>query len=373
MRIDTRILESPGVQEIYITALAQAGLDFQVEAREIFSRIKEILRHTGGRIFQERIFAGRQELEALNAVRHEVYGSLDDGVDPALLVVSDGGYGAFAGVQVHAVHGESAPRPLDLGEKECGRVLDIGGRRWVSGSAVSGREAGPSAVDQAHVMLEKAERLLVAAGGDLRSLARTWMWLGDILSWYDGFNRVRTRFFRDKGIMDGAEGSYMPASTGVGVGSADGIPCTMDLVAVIESGPAIRHLTEIGNQRSAFDYGSAFSRASLADMPAGKTIFISGTADIDQRGRTCHIGNASEQIAATIENVRAVLHDLDCPENGIVQAIAYCKTPEVESVLRDRWSDLGWPMMIGIADICRDNLLFEVEATAAAGARVAVL
>ncbi len=369
MKIDTRIVESPRAREIYITAVGQAGSDIRVVAREAFSRIRKILERTGGRIFQERIFANRQVLESIKVVRREIYGPLDDGVDPALLVVNNGGYGAFAGVQVYAVQSEATPRLLCLDKKAYGRVLDIGGQRWVTASSLSGRAAEPSVTDQARVMLDQADRLLAAAGGNMRSLVRTWMWLGDILCWYDDFNRVRTGFFRDKGMI-GEEGRcLMPASTGVGVGSANGTPCTMDLVAVIDPPEAVRHLSEIGNQRSAFNYGSAFSRASVADMPAGKTIFGSGTADIDRQGRTRNIGDAAGQIAGTIENVRAVLRDLACPESGIVQAIAYCKTPEVESVLREQWSDLGWPMLIGIADICRDDLLFEMEVTAAAAAR----
>ncbi len=371
MKIDTRILESPRAREIYITAVGKAGVDPRVAARDAFGQIKGILRQTGGRIFQERIFAGREELETIKAVRREIYGSLDDGADPALLVVGGGDYGTFAGVQVHAVQCATTPRLLYMDKNVRGRVLDIDAQRWVTGSSLSGWAEGRSAADQARVMLEQADRLLVAAGGNMRSLARTWMWLGDILSWYDEFNRVRTGFFRDKGMIVEQGKCLMPASTGVGVGSASGSPCTMDLVAVITPMEAVRHLNEIGNQRSALDYGSAFSRASVADMPAGETIFISGTADIDRQGRTRNIGDTAGQIAATIENVRAVLGDLACPESGIVQAIAYCKTPEVETVLREQWSDLGWPLIIGVADICRDDLLFEVEATAATAARAA--
>ncbi|NLX14090.1 MAG: hypothetical protein GXY44_10610 [Phycisphaerales bacterium] len=370
MKIDTRILQSPRVKEIYITVQGPAASDPLAAARDTYSRIKEILRQTGGRVFQERVFAGRHDLDAINHVRREIYGSLDDGVDPALLVVGNGGYGSFAGVQVHAVQGPTMPQPVCLGEKGYGRVLDYGDQCWVSGSAIVGCAGNLAPADQAQFMLEQAERLLGAAGGDMRSLARTWMWLRDILSWYEGFNHVRTRYFQDKGMMAATGQCFMPASTGVGVGSTHGTACTMDLIAVIQPPEAVRHLTEIGNQRSAFDYGSAFSRASVTDMPAGETVFISGTADIDSSGRSCHIGDAAGQIAATIENVRAVLGDLACPETGIVQAIAYCKTPEVESVLRDQWAELGWPMLIVVADICRDDLLFEMEAAAANGARV---
>jgi enamine deaminase RidA (YjgF/YER057c/UK114 family) len=214
-------------------------------------------------------------------------------------------------------------------------------------------------------MMEKAEAALMKFGADFLSVPRTWMWLKDILSWYDEFNQVRNEFFTKRGLIGEGTRQSMPASTGIGLGPADGGDCAMDLIAVLEPVDCTKYLQAGGKQQSALDYGSAFSRASKTDTPAGQTVFVSGTASIDADGETTHIGDAEGQINATIENVRAVLADMKCVDEDVVQVIAYCKTTEVERVFNSSFRDtLTWPWITVICDICRDDLLFEIEATA---------
>jgi enamine deaminase RidA (YjgF/YER057c/UK114 family) len=99
-------------------------------------------------------------------------------------------------------------------------------------------------------------------------------------------------------------------------------------------------------------------------MPAGPAVFVSGTASIGADGATTHIGDSEAQIHATIENVLAVLSEMQCGKEDIVQVIAYCKTIEVEKVFNAIKDKLDWPWLTVICDICRDDLLFEIEATA---------
>ena len=70
------------------------------------------------------------------------------------------------------------------------------------------------------------------------------------------------------------------------------------------------------------------------------------------------------QITATIENVRAVLRDMNCTDDDVVQLMAYCKTTEVEKIFNDLKDGFDWPWVTVICDICRSDLLFEIEATA---------
>ena len=72
----------------------------------------------------------------------------------------------------------------------------------------------------------------------------------------------------------------------------------------------------------------------------------------------------------TIENVRAVLADMHCIDEDVVQVIAYCKTTEVERIFNSFRDTLPWPWITIICDICRDDLLFEIEATAMPRKRV---
>jgi len=192
------------------------------------------------------------------------------------------------------------------------------------------------------------------------------MWLCDILSWYEDFNEVRTKFFTKRGLIGEQTRQSMPASTGIGLCSADGAKCAMDLTAVLQPPDSTQYLQAVGKQQCALEYGSAFSRASRAFTPAGETVFVSGTASIDARGATMNVGDAQGQIHATIENIRAVLRDTQTTDEDVVQAVAYCKTTEVEKIFYELKEDLGWPCVTVICDICRPELLFEMEATAMA-------
>jgi len=138
----------------------------------------------------------------------------------------------------------------------------------------------------------------------------------------------------------------------------------MDFLAIAGPASSIDYLLSGGHQKSAYDYGSAFSRACSVDTPAGKTVFVSGTASIAADGATIHIGDIQAQIQTTVENVRAVLQDMDCGDEDVVQSIIYCKTAEVEDMFCAEWADLPWPRIVAITDICRNDLLFEIEATA---------
>jgi len=135
-------------------------------------------------------------------------------------------------------------------------------------------------------------------------------------------------------------------------------------VAVLEPANSIQYLQAVGKQQCAFEYGSAFSRAARAVTPAGETVFVSGTASIDASGATTHIADAPGQIEATIENVRAVLRDMNAADEDVVQVMAYCKTTDIEKIFNGLKNDLPWPWITSICDICRPDLLFEIEATA---------
>jgi len=138
----------------------------------------------------------------------------------------------------------------------------------------------------------------------------------------------------------------------------------MDLIAVLEPTDCTQYLQAAGKQQCALEYGSAFSRAARSIMPAGQTVFVSGTGSIDADGATTHIGDASGQISTTIGNVRAVLADMHCKDEDVVQVAAYCKTTEVEKIFNASKGALPWPWLTAICDICRPDLLFEIEATA---------
>jgi len=333
------------------------------QAEELFRGIREALSPGEGQIFQERVFGTKEALEIARPIRAQAYGPLDDGVEASWLVVPEGMNGRIAGVQIHALIGAGKLELLRLEGVACGRMVHLRRGGYLTLSGICAAEAG-EARREARGMFERAESVLRQANADMLCVPRTWIWLGDILSWYEAFNEVRNQFFLERGLVGNGVKNKMPASTGIGVSPESGAACAMDLTAVAGPSNAIEYLNAGGRQGSAFDYGSAFSRATQAHTPAGTTVFVSGTASISAQGQTMHIGDAGGQIEATISNVRAVLEQMSCGNADVVQATAYCKTAEVENLFCRSCSELGWPQITVIADVCRDELLFEMEATA---------
>lgn len=113
----------------------------------------------------------------------------------------------------------------------------------------------------------------------------------------------------------------------------------------------------------------AFSRASVDFSEYGAACFISGTASV--RGHaTVHPWDLEGQLAVTAENIHAILETLksQSPAELFAQAPharAYIRRPEdaeqVEAWLKSQaWACTGQCSLVQ-ADICREDLLVEVE------------
>ena len=364
MQIHTRTINADQITEIYITAIPTPHTDTNSQMEELFTGISTVLNASNAQILQERVFATENALKTARSVRGKIYGHLDDSVNPAWLVVPSGINGQVAGIQIHAITGCSRPQVIEEQGMPCGRIVRTENLVYLTLSNIRPPD-GTDRNTQAQAMIEKTESVLKKAGINMFTVPRTWMWLSNILSWYDDFNHIRNNFFIERGIITKNKKNKMPASTGIGIGPDNGALCAMDLAAVIEDESSIEYLDAGGNQQSALEYGSAFSRATKSKTPAGITVFVSGTASIGSDGKTLHIGNPQKQIETTINNVQAVLREFHCSDDDVVQAIAYCKTPQVEKLFATNWGNLTWPTVTAIADVCRSDLLFEIEATAA--------
>lgn len=362
-------LESLGATEIYITAVPVSEGGPEVQAERLFTSIAESLTASGARLFQERIFATEDAFDRVLPVRAAAYGLLDDGVQPTLLACPEGPAGTIEGVQIHAVVCDPAPRPLSNGGRHCGRTLDFAGRRFISLSGSTATSPNGEAGD-AEGMFARALGALKDAGSDFKSVIRTWLWLGDILNWYDDFNVCRNEFFAREKLIEinkikGNGHPRLPASTGIGVHVAGPARCAIDLLAVVGGEDALEFQLSGGRQEAAFNYGSAFSRAAWSSTPAGRTFYVSGTASIDMAGRTTNIDDAPGQIEETIANVRALLDDAGCRDEHVVQSMIYCKTRAIRELFESMYArTLPWPQITTVAAVCRDDLLFEIEATA---------
>ena len=365
MRLDVRSIESGEVREFYICGVGVDGDDPAGSARRIFAAIADEVRQRHARIARERVFVPDGQFEAFRAARRRAYGNVADEmpVDWLHAGAADGA----GGVQVHAIRGIGEWTALKASNHTIGWTFERDGYRWAMTGAVTASSVdGMDAPAEAHGAFETAGSILRQANMDLRHLARTWIYMHDILGWYGEFNEVRNKIFTASGMLRAGDASLVPASTGMGVSPIDGKKITIELFAVSGGGKdCIKRFAAAGKQRCAYEYGSAFARAAEAPTPAGTTLFVSGTAAIDLEGRTMHVGDAAAQTNTTLVNVVSVLSNAGYDAGSVVQAMAYCKTPEIAQIFRDRFAPTyAWPWVIVIGDVCRDDLLFEAEVTA---------
>jgi enamine deaminase RidA (YjgF/YER057c/UK114 family) len=283
--------------------------------------------------------------------------------------------GEFVGVQIWGI----VPHDNKAGVTTVTNVATGPGRLWtgdgfrmlhlpsVRGLKPGGSLAGDASA-QADQMFTNAELGLKAHGMDFRNVRRTWIYLARLLEWYGEFNRVRTAHYQPVGF--GTEGgTAFPASTGVQGRSGDE-ECVMDVLALDSNGPAFAAALPIcrsPRQDASFNYGSAFSRGMAFEIEGRRTVHISGTASINPAGHSIHVGNAELQSVETLMCIAAILEDQGGGLENITSATLFCKN-------RDAWE--AWkrvsrllqipvfPKICVLADVCRHDLLVEMEAVA---------
>ena len=96
-------------------------------------------------------------------------------------------------------------------------------------------------------------------------------------------------------------------------------------------------------------------------------LHVSGTASIDEAGRTAHPGDFEAQAERMLANVAALLEGQGAGFRDVVSAITYLKHPADAARLRSKLSAAGYegfPHALVAAPICRPELLCETEALA---------
>jgi enamine deaminase RidA (YjgF/YER057c/UK114 family) len=364
MQLESRSITGSKAVELYLTAIPGPAVGADGEAEQVFGAIVGEAARCGGRVCQLRAFVPEGRLEAYQRAWQAAFGQ---GQAECPCNWLQAGPSVPGGVQAHVIAAPVEWKPLrDRRGAQAGWLCSNGKTSWaIVGGLCLPRSADDAASTQE--AFEAAEALLAQAGMGLGDVARTWFFLDDILGWYDRFNVGRSQVFRRRGLLGPAQGGgvNVPASTGIGVSPAGGARLAMDLLAVRgEKGCVLRH-PAAGKQRCAYEYGSAFARSAEAATLGGRTVYVSGTAAIDVQGKSCFAGDAGSQIRMTLENVLAVLSDMRCGAENVVQAMAYCKTPAVAARFIESFQrTLSWPWVVVVGDVCRADLVFEAEVTA---------
>lgn len=370
-----------GPDQIYLTARTNGVRDATMSTAEnMCAALASYLDSLGMRILHERVFGTLDFYQEYSRIRqkHLHFAGRPFSYIQGMPVHEQG----LSGIQIHAVRSDSDENPGVLydGKYPCGLVWKQNNTTYVHIAGVHGLSNGNlSRIDQASAMFEAMKHLLESQSIDFHDTVRTWIYLDNILEWYDGFNAARTEMFQSLGLISSStEGSsngpmYLPASTGIGAGNPAGASCCGDLLAV--SGPVKVSVLHGEMQPSAFSYGSAFARGTCIEENGLRQIFVSGTAAIDEMGRSLYPGDAAAQIRKTLDIVEALIGEKGSTFNDLRSATVYLKNAGFAGVYETIMEQRGLtdlPVICIIADICREELLFEFDAVFAMKAPAAI-
>ncbi len=147
-----------------------------------------------------------------------------------------------------------------------------------------------------------------------------------------------------------------------------------ELFEEVVKGPvAKRAITNHAVLNEAYAYGSAFSRGMRIDLNGLTVLLISGTASIDDEGKTVHVGDLRAQARRTFDNITGLLASEGATWHDIVRTTCYLRDIERDykafneertAFYREQKLD-PLPASTGIqAILCRPDLLVEIEAIA---------
>ncbi len=134
-------------------------------------------------------------------------------------------------------------------------------------------------------------------------------------------------------------------------------------------------ITNLETLNEAYDYErpSSFSRGMRIDLNGLVILLISGTASIDERGESIHIGDFRAQIRRTFQNITKLLEAEGATWKDVVRTTCYLRDIERDyaafneertAFYREQELD-PLPASTGIqAILCRPELLVEIEAIA---------
>ena len=202
---------------------------------------------------------------------------------------------------------------------------------------------------------------------------------------YQELNRARADVYQNipflaSHVPASHHGKAYPASTGIGI---EGRGVMMSAIALAtERKDIVAVPLENPRQISAYHYGAhyspqspKFSRAMALSCGNYATIFISGTASI-ANSETRHPGDVVAQTNETLDNIAALISEENLSQHGlpglgtslagmglarvyIKRKADYAKT---RAACEARLGEL--PMIYAVADVCRPELLVEIEGIA---------
>jgi enamine deaminase RidA (YjgF/YER057c/UK114 family) len=376
-----RRVSGPVADELYFLCRTECGTtDVAAQAESVYRAMLELLASEGASVAtvaSETLFVSdnRRDLEVILDTRRQVLEEAEHGpCRPVTAVIGQPPLSNGARLELSALavipHRQQSRSVTEVSSTPvCGceacsrlpaRLVRVGEQTHAHAGNIYG--SGEDAFEQTYAMFCSGEELLREAGMSFHEVVRTWIYLRDMDRDYAEFNRARREFFRSRGI------ELMPASTAVGgAPSADAHDVSMRLYAVKSPEPLKVEVMSTATLNEAWMYGSDFSRGLKIEDENKITLHVSGTASIDEAGRTVHLGDLEAQAERMLVNISSLLEAQGASFQDLVSAVAYLKNADDAPLLRAIFHERGFegfPCTLVEAPICRPDLLCETEAVA---------
>ena len=384
------VAEFNSVVHVFATASPRIEGDLREQAKDAFEAIDEAMREHGaaGSVVHQVVFvAERESMAACRQIMRELYGR---DMPATSFVPQPPCDGKRLSIEAIGLGKGGAEATIERKSEQL-VVARYGDMEWVYAAGAVPRTSAPGAYEKSACALQMLRRLLPDGGAHFSQIVRAWFYLGGIVDdegdhqRYHEFNRARTDFYQDIQFLgdrlpEGANGRAFPASTGIGT-SGKGV-CMSALAVASPRRDVVAIPLENPRQTAAYRYGKEyspqtpkFSRGMALHCGRDTMLFVSGTASITH-SETRHLGDVEAQTHETLDNIAALISQENLGRHGLPGAgtsleglaviRAYVKRPEdfaaVRDVCRLRLGDT--PATYVVADVCRPDLLVEIEGIA---------
>ena len=377
------------VKRVAMMVTPEGGGEFRDEAWEAMSTIRAILRQQAEpmAVTMQTVFVrDRADVPVAKRLFRAYYG---DEMPLTLFVVQPPCEGCGLAIEAWAVNTDAAQVEYH-GEDLV--TVSYDGLRWIYASGGSLHLDGRTPYEQSAEAFSSMRRVLARSSAGFQDVVRTWLYQGCITEEVDGveryreLNRARSDFFagidldhRPVKVARNGHAIY-PASTGIGTLCHGLVTACMALQT--ERQDVQLMALENPLQTAAFDYpkeysikSPKFARAMAVRAGEYVTTWISGTASI-VNSETVHPGDIVMQTEQTLTNIEKLIAPENFARQGWADAGAtfedlarlhvYVKRPEdyeaCRAVCERRLGHL--PSIYAVADVCRPDLLVEIEGVA---------
>jgi len=364
-----------GYKIVYMSVVFNVAVKDDSKVNNLLSDVYQYLRYKNIQILQEKIHGTLLGRNKIIFARNKLIKSLfpvENIAPPAFIEGTPCVGGIIAGIQIIGIIPENSNikiKTVFFKGEAVGMTLETADFKEIFIAGISGFQQGKRLTQnkQAEHAFFEMKNILSNKGYKMSHIIRTWIYMPRILDWYAEFNKTRTRCFNKFGLI-GKNKNYLPASTGIQGRRSDKEEIFIDVLALIpKTSRCVVSVMKNTCQNEAKEYGSLFSRGIAIKVAGLETLYISGTASINNKGETVYINNPKRQITQTIKSVSTLLKTKGSKVNDIVTATVYCKNEKVYKEFRKFIKNLdikNTPFIPVYADICRDNLLFEIDAIA---------